>query len=66
MMQLATRLLIVRRDERGLARHFYWVIWSPLAFWVIGMLTAVVAVPRTLAARRGQRAHWISPDRGVR
>lgn len=66
MMQFATSLLIERRYERGLARHFYWVIWYPLAFWVIGMLTAVVAVPRTLAARRGQRAHWISPDRGVR
>ncbi|WP_093139882.1 poly-beta-1,6-N-acetyl-D-glucosamine synthase [Pseudoxanthomonas sp. GM95] len=66
MMQFATSLLIERRYERGLSRHFYWVIWYPLAFWVIGMLTAVIAVPRTLAARRGQRARWTSPDRGVR
>ncbi len=69
MMQFATSLAIERRYERGLARHFYWVIWYPLAFWALGMFAAVVAFPRTLmifARRRQVRARWISPDRGVR
>ncbi|GHD69827.1 poly-beta-1,6 N-acetyl-D-glucosamine synthase [Luteimonas padinae] len=64
MLQFATGLVVERRYEHGLARHFYWVIWYPVAFWTIGMLTAVVAVPRTLFRRRGVRAGWISPDRG--
>ncbi|KRG37391.1 poly-beta-1,6 N-acetyl-D-glucosamine synthase [Stenotrophomonas panacihumi] len=66
LLQFATSLAIERRYERGLARQFYWVIWYPVAFWMIGMLTAVIALPRTLLARRRQRALWRSPDRGVR
>ncbi len=69
MMQFATSLVIERRYERGLARHFYWVIWYPLAFWALGMFAAVVAFPRTLAVfvrRRQVRARWVSPDRGIR
>jgi biofilm PGA synthesis N-glycosyltransferase PgaC len=29
------------------------------------MFTTVTAVPKTLLKRRGQRARWISPDRGI-
>jgi poly-beta-1,6-N-acetyl-D-glucosamine synthase len=66
LLQFATSLMIERRYEQGLARQFYWVIWYPVAFWLIGMLTAVIAFPRTLLARRRERAVWRSPDRGVR
>ncbi|PJK01187.1 poly-beta-1,6 N-acetyl-D-glucosamine synthase [Lysobacteraceae bacterium NML91-0213] len=65
MLQFATSLVIERRYERGLAAHFYWIIWYPVAFWALGMLTAVIALPRTLLQRR-QRALWTSPDRGAR
>lgn len=64
MLQFATSLAIERRYERGLTGHFYWVIWYPIAFWMLGMLTAVVAFPRTLFRRR-QRARWTSPDRRI-
>ncbi|ATD67390.1 MULTISPECIES: poly-beta-1,6-N-acetyl-D-glucosamine synthase [Luteimonas] len=64
MLQFATSLIIERRYEDKMARHFYWVIWYPIAFWMLGMLTAVVALPRTLLRRR-QRAVWTSPDRGA-
>lgn len=64
MLQFATSLLIERRYEARMARHFYWVIWYPIAFWMLGMFTAVVAFPRTLLRRR-RRAVWISPDRGA-
>lgn len=64
MLQFATSLAIERRYEKGLAGHFYWVIWYPIAFWMLGMLTAVVAFPRTVFRRR-QRARWTSPDRSI-
>ena len=64
MLQFATSLAIERRYERGLTGHFYWVIWYPIAFWMLGMLTAVVAFPRTVFRRR-QRARWTSPDRRI-
>lgn len=64
MLQFATSLMIERRYESRMARHFYWVIWYPIAFWMLGMFTAVVAFPRTLLRRR-RRAVWISPDRGA-
>lgn len=64
MLQFATSLMIERRYESRMARHFYWVIWYPIAFWALGMLTAVIALPRTLLRRR-RRAVWTSPDRGA-
>ncbi len=64
LLQFGTSLLIERRYESGVARHFYWVIWYPIAFWALGMLTAVIALPRTLLRRR-RRAVWVSPDRGA-
>ncbi|MDR7192772.1 poly-beta-1,6-N-acetyl-D-glucosamine synthase [Luteimonas terrae] len=64
MLQFGTSLMIERRYETKLTRHFYWVIWYPIAFWMLGMFTAVVAFPRTLLRRR-RRAVWISPDRGA-
>ncbi|CEE36218.1 putative glycosyl transferase associated with biofilm formation [Xanthomonas citri pv. citri] len=65
LLQFATSLMIERRYEKGLARQFFWVIWYPAAFWMIGMLTAVIAFPRALLARRNKRARWKSPDRGI-
>ena len=64
LLQFATSLLVERRYEPRLARNFYWVIWYPIAFWLIGMLTAVTALPKTLLSRR-KRAVWNSPDRGL-
>lgn len=65
LMQFATGLAIERRYEPRMGRQLFWVVWYPLAFWAIGMLTAVVALPRVLLARR-ERALWRSPDRGIR
>lgn len=66
LLQFAVSLFIDSRYERGLWKVYFWVIWYPLAFWLISMLTTVAAVPRALFKRRGQRAVWVSPDRGVR
>lgn len=65
LLQFGTSLMIERRYEPKIARHFYWVIWYPIVFWLLGMFTAVVAFPKTLLRRRRQRATWTSPDRGI-
>jgi biofilm PGA synthesis N-glycosyltransferase PgaC len=54
------------RYDHGLARNLFWMIWYPLAFWVVGCATTVVAYPRLLLRDRRARARWVSPDRGVR
>lgn len=68
MAQFGVSLIIDRRYEpkKRFFRNYFWIIWYPLAFWLLIMLTTIVAVPKTLLKRRGQRARWISPDRGIR
>ena len=66
LIQFAVSLTIDSRYEKGLWRIYFWVIWYPLAFWLISMLTTVVALPRAFLKKPGKRAVWVSPDRGVR
>ena len=66
MIQFAVSLLIDARFERGIGRYYYWMIWYPIAYWFLNVLTVTVAVPRALFRRRGTRATWQSPDRGIR
>lgn len=54
------------RYDHGLGRNYYWMIWYPIVFWIINIATTVVAYPQVLLSRRGQRARWVSPDRGIR
>jgi len=64
LLQFAISLVIDSRYERSMVRYYFWVIWYPFAYWLLIMLTAVVAVPKAIIKRRGTRAVWISPDRG--
>ncbi len=66
LIQFAVSFYIDGRYEKGLGRLYYWMLWYPLVYWLINMLTLVVAVPRALLRPRGRRATWVSPDRGVR
>ncbi len=66
LIQFALSLYIDSRYEKGLGRFYYWMIWYPLAYWLINVLTMAVGVPKALFRRRGQRGTWVSPDRGVR
>lgn len=66
MLQFAISIGIDRRYEPGVGRTYYWLIWYPVAYWLLSFLTTVVAVPATIFGRRGSRAVWTSPDRGVR
>ncbi len=66
LTQFAVSFYIDGRYEKGLGRLYYWMLWYPLVYWLINMLTLVVAVPKALLRPRGKRATWVSPDRGVR
>ena len=65
MAQMFVSLWIDRYYDRDLLRYFLWTLWYPLAFWMINMVTTVIALPRALLRRTGKRAIWRSPDRGI-
>lgn len=65
LLQFAVSLSIDARYEKGLGRYYYWMIWYPLAFWAINLATSIAGLPKALFKKRGRRATWISPDRGV-
>ena len=66
LMQIGVSLILDRRYDHRLGRVFFWMIWYPLAFWLLSALTTVVAVPKTLYRKRDARARWVSPDRGLK
>lgn len=66
LLQFAVSIAIDSRYERGIGRYYYWMIWYPLLYWMINMVTSVVAVPAAVLRRRGVPAVWESPDRGLR
>lgn len=66
LLQFAASMVIDRRYETRIGRNYYWMIWYPVAYWMLSLFTTIAAVPKTLAKRRRQRAVWVSPDRGIR
>lgn len=66
LLQFAVSMVIDRRYETRIGRNYYWMIWYPIAYWMLSLFTTLVAVPKTLTTRRRKRAVWVSPDRGVR
>lgn len=65
LVQLLVSCLIDRRYDRGILKCYLWTIWYPLAFWLLNVVTSLVAVPAVLLRRNGARAVWVSPDRGI-
>lgn len=65
LAQFAVSLFIDRRYEPGLARALYWVIWYPLAYWMLSLFTSLVSFPKVMLRARRRRARWVSPDRGI-
>ncbi len=66
LIQFGVSLAIDSRYEPALSRYYYWMIWYPMLYWMIHSAATIVAVPKTILKKRGQRAVWVSPDRGVR
>ena len=66
LLQFAVSLVIDSRYETRLGRTYYWIVWYPMVYWIIQVMTSVTALPRAVFRRRERRAIWVSPDRGVR
>ncbi len=66
LLQFSVSLWIDSRYEENLAKYYFWVIWYFLVYWMINVATSVVGFPKAFMKKRGQRATWVSPDRGVR
>jgi len=64
LLQVGVSMFLDRRYEPDLSRYYYWMIWYPLAYWLINVSTTVVALPAVILRGR-KRATWKSPDRGL-
>lgn len=66
LLQAFISVGVEERFERGLFGAIFWIVWYPLAFWLLQTLTAVAGLPRALMRSRHARGTWVSPDRGLR
>jgi biofilm PGA synthesis N-glycosyltransferase PgaC len=68
LAQFAVSLAIDSKYEAsngGIARYYYWMIWYPLVYWLNNVATTVVGFYKAATKKRGQRAVWVTLDRGV-
>ncbi len=65
LLQMLLSMLLDHRYDQRLLRYYLWTIWYPFGFWMVNMFTIIAAIPKTLLRKRGLRARWVSPDRGV-
>lgn len=66
LLQMGLSLIMDRRYDCRLLRNYFWSIWYPMLFWILGMATSVTALPMTLLRKKNARAVWVSPDRGIK
>ncbi len=66
LLQISISMRLDQEYDVGLWKVYFWMIWYPLLYWMLNMLTIVVAFPKVLARGKDQRAVWISPDRGIK
>lgn len=69
LIQFAASLAIDSRYESssgGIARYYYWMVWYPIVYWVINVGTTITGTIKAVRKKRGQRALWVTLDRGLR
>lgn len=65
VIQFSVSMYVDRTYEKKMMRYLFWVIWYPFMYWMISSLTVIFATPRALFKKKGTRAVWVSPDRGL-
>lgn len=65
LAQFLVAMLLDRKYDPTLMKYYAWVIWYPVAYWVLNALTVVFALPKALFRPMGVEAVWTSPDRGI-
>lgn len=67
LFQFAVSLGIDSRyEQRNGGRYYYWMIWYPIVYWLINIGTAVNGFIKAVRKKRGQRAVWVTLDRGLK
>jgi biofilm PGA synthesis N-glycosyltransferase PgaC len=69
LIQFGVSLFIDSHYENrtgGVARYYYWMVWYPIVYWLINVGTTIVGSIRAIKKKRGQRAIWVTVDRGLR
>ncbi len=63
--QFTVSLCVDKSYDKKMFRYLFWVIWYPFVYWTINVLTLIVAVPKAFLKKKGEKAVWLSPDRGI-
>ncbi len=69
LLQFGVSLAIDSRYESqtgGIGRYYYWMVWYPIVYWLMNVGTTIVGTVRAIRKKRGQRAVWVTVDRGLR
>ncbi|KXU38599.1 poly-beta-1,6 N-acetyl-D-glucosamine synthase [Ventosimonas gracilis] len=67
LAQFTTSILIDSRYEPELPHSLYWIVWYPLAYWMLSLSTTLVSFAKVMLRNKPhQQARWISPDRGIK
>jgi len=69
LIQFGVSLAIDSRYEYrngGTARYYYWMVWYPIAYWLMNVGTTIAGSIKAIRKKRGQRALWVTLDRGLR
>jgi biofilm PGA synthesis N-glycosyltransferase PgaC len=65
LIQFVISLYVDHVYDQRMLRYLFWVIWYPFMYWMITSLTVIVAAPKAFLKKKGTRAVWQSPDRGI-
>ncbi len=69
LLQFGVSLAIDSRYESqtgGVGRYYYWMVWYPIVYWMMNVGTTIVGTFQAIKKKRGQRAVWVTVDRGLR
>lgn len=65
LLQFTVCIYIDKKYDKKMLRYLFWVIWYPFLYWMINALALIVAAPKALLKKKGTKAVWKSPDRGI-
>ena len=65
MLQFFVSFYISSHHEKGIFKNYFWMVWYPIAYWIIIAATSIAGTFKAFIRKKGKRAVWESPDRGV-
>ncbi|MGL4345420.1 MAG: poly-beta-1,6-N-acetyl-D-glucosamine synthase [Cellulosilyticaceae bacterium] len=70
LLSLVQFMMALKTDSAhdSILKHYLWVVWYPVFYWMLNAFTAAFALPRSIKTRCSKRCYavWTSPDRGKR